>query len=108
MRNAYWVGERLATYDKLSQQVGDDASGVFRCKVKWGCFWQERPEDCLTLYRDLMSSPAFVYVHTDFWTRELDRSPIGRLESRSQSLHPAIVGRFSPRTGGLYQFALAA
>ena len=32
---------------------------IFRCELNWGCFWQENPENCIALYRDLLASNAF-------------------------------------------------
>jgi Ca2+-binding EF-hand superfamily protein len=34
-----------------------------------GCFWQEKPEDCVSLYLELMASPAFRQIHQSLWFR---------------------------------------
>jgi Ca2+-binding EF-hand superfamily protein len=39
---------------------------IFHCKVNWGCFWQERPEDCVALYRELLDSPLFAHFNDEF------------------------------------------
>ncbi len=74
VHDSYFVGDRIATYDELYKTIGEDDGGthnIFHCKAQWGCFWQETPEDCVALYRDLMSSPVFSYIHTYFWLRDL-------------------------------------
>ncbi len=69
IHDSYYVGDRIVTSDELSHTIEENPN-IFRCEVNWGCFWQERPEDSLSLYRDLMSSPVFCYIHTDFWNRK--------------------------------------
>src|SRR5262245_37164899 len=44
---------------------------IFRCKVRWGCFWQDRPEDSVAMYRELLASPVFTYIQGDLLRREL-------------------------------------
>ena len=70
--DSYFVGDRLATHDELANTM-DENSTIFRCQVLWGCYWQERPEDAMALYHELMSSPVFCYIHSDFWLRELQK-----------------------------------
>src|SRR5204863_5229756 len=67
VRDTYWVGDRIATHDELAHSVGEGLN-IFMCKVNFGCFWQEKPEDCVALYRELMSSPVFSYLHDYFWS----------------------------------------
>lgn len=69
VHDSYFVGSRLATHDELASAIGENPN-IFRCEVNWGCYWQERPEDDIALYRQLMSSPVFSYIHDDFWLRE--------------------------------------
>jgi Ca2+-binding EF-hand superfamily protein len=69
VHESYFVGDRLAAHDELSYTIEENPN-IFDCVVRWGCFWQERPEDCVALYRQLMSSPAFSYIHTHLWIRE--------------------------------------
>jgi Ca2+-binding EF-hand superfamily protein len=68
VRDSYFVGNRVATHDELSHTI-DEHPNIFRCEVNWGCYWQERPEDGIALYRELMNSPVFCYIHKDFWKR---------------------------------------
>ncbi len=70
IHDGYYVGGRLAPRDDLYHTM-QESPNIFRCEVNWGCFWQERPEDSISLYRELMSSPFFSYIHNDFWNRTL-------------------------------------
>jgi hypothetical protein len=70
VRASYFVGDRLATYDDLATAM-DENRNIFRCEVSWGCYWQEKPEDTIALYRELIGSPVYCYIHSDFWLREL-------------------------------------
>jgi hypothetical protein len=74
IHDSYFVDNRVATYDELSQTVGNDGGrnpNIFDCMVNWGCFWQESPEDCVMLYQQLMKSPVFSYIHVAFWNRDV-------------------------------------
>jgi hypothetical protein len=39
---------------------------IYHCEMNWGCFWQEQPDDCITLYRELLGSSAFAYFNEEF------------------------------------------
>ena len=72
VHDSYYVGDRIVSHDELSYTIGEENSehsNIFSCEVAWGCFWQETPEDGVALYRELMSSPVFIYVHNQFWHR---------------------------------------
>jgi Ca2+-binding EF-hand superfamily protein len=75
VHDSYFVSDRIATHDELSHTIEENPS-IFRCKVQWGSFWQETPEADVALYRDLMNSPVFCYIHKDFWSPAL---PMPRL-----------------------------
>ena len=73
VHDSYFVGDRIAPYDELAYTIGEEKpqnQSIFSCKVIWGCFWQETPEECIALYRELMSSPVFCYIHNKFWRRK--------------------------------------
>ena len=70
IHDSYFVGDPMVTHDELSNTI-EEPSNIFKCGVNWGCFWQEGPEDCIALYRKLMSSPVFCYIHNGFWFRNL-------------------------------------
>ncbi len=77
---SYHVGDRIATAGELYHTIGE-APNIWRCETEFGCFWQEKPEDAIALYRELMESPVFCYVHQYLWNRPLQEP---RLASWSQ------------------------
>lgn len=84
-RVAEWISSCPAIRDTYSQNLitgeppptlTDDIfhpfpENIFSCEVIWGCFWQERPEDCTVLYRKLMTGPAFWKIHDRLWFRDI-------------------------------------
>ena len=70
VHDSYYVGPRLATHDELEHSI-KETPNLYSCMLDWGCFWQEKPEDCVKLYRKLMDSPVFCYLHHKFWMRDL-------------------------------------
>ena len=68
VHDSYFVGDRVAVYDELDH-FGEKPS-IFSLKLDCGCLWQDTPEDCIALYRELMSSPVFCYFHDRFWFRD--------------------------------------
>jgi len=68
VHDSYFVESRRASYDELSRTL-EDSPNIFACIANWGCFWQEEPEHAVALYRQLLESPAFCYVHAAFWNR---------------------------------------
>ena len=73
IHGSYFVGDRIATHDELVYTIGREnhnSPSIFNCEVAWGCLWQETPEDCIALYRELMNSPVFCYIHNQFWQRQ--------------------------------------
>lgn len=69
VRNSYWVGRRVVSHDELAHTM--TAPNIFRCQLQWGALWQERPEDGLAVYRRLIESPVFSYIHDSLWLRDL-------------------------------------
>ena len=68
VHDSYFVGSRKVTYDDLDHF--EEKPSIYGLKVEGGCLWQETPEDELALYRELMASPVFRYLHERFWFRE--------------------------------------
>ena len=68
VHDSYFVGDRVVVYDELYHF--EEKSSIFGLKLDCGCLWQETPEDCVALYRELMSSPVFCYLHDRFWFRD--------------------------------------
>ncbi len=83
-----WVGEGR---QRVSQE---QSPNIFRCAVKWGCFWQERPDDALALYRQLMASPLFFRIHQDLWIRGPDFPRLIAWNAQDQNNLPQVWRRF--------------
>lgn len=93
VHDGYFIGERPATSGELSPRF-HDSPNIYDCMVLWGCFWQDKPEVCVELYRNLMSSPVFCYIHNDFWTR-LPRMPrMAAWNDSDRSRIPTVWGNF--------------
>lgn len=93
VHSGYFVGDRIANRDELSHTMQDN-SNIFRCEVNWGCFWQERPEDAISLYRELMSSPVFCYIHGDFWSRNPNQPRLAAWNAADKRNIPSIWQSF--------------
>ena len=97
VHDSYFVGDRTVVYDELANTIGEDNpknSNIFSCEVKWGCFWQEKPEDCIALYRELMRSPVFCYIHNKFWFRELPSPRLVAWNEENQKNIPTVWNNF--------------
>jgi hypothetical protein len=93
VRQGYFVGERHASHDELANTMAEGKS-IFGCQVKWGCLWQERPEDCVGLYRELIGSPVFCYLHTDLWRRPLEAPRLSAWSAADRQKAPEIWSAF--------------
>lgn len=87
VHDSYFVGDRIVTHENFRLN-----GSIFQCELVWGCFWQERPEDCLNLYRQLLASAAFCYLHKDFWLRQNPRLVAWTAEDRRRL--PGIWSQF--------------
>ena len=67
VRDTYWVVNPEATNNERVNAAAPHA--IFAFEVTSGCFWQEKPEDCVALYRELMTSPTFRQIHQSLWFR---------------------------------------
>lgn len=68
VRDLYWGTSRVFDQGQLHNLL-DESPSIFKCALDYGCFWQERPEDTIELYRDLMRAPVFYFVHSDLYQR---------------------------------------
>ena len=93
VHDSYFVGDRLATYDELDSTLVENPS-IFRCEVSWGSYWQEKPEDTIVLYRELIESPTFCYIHSDFWLRELQTPRLVAWNKADQQRIPLLWASF--------------
>jgi Ca2+-binding EF-hand superfamily protein len=69
VRDTYWVKNPEATKNEPVNAAAPHA--IFGCEVTLGCLWQEKPEDSIALYRELMTSPAFRQIHQGIWFRPM-------------------------------------
>ena len=78
VRKTYWVEGRIPGSDELNRDFSDDNAkyrdldlvrNFYQSELKWGRFWQEKPEDCVALYRSLMQSQLFTAIQSELWNR---------------------------------------
>jgi hypothetical protein len=93
VRAGYFVNQRIATHDKLFYTT-EEVPDIFKCQVNWGCFWQEKPEDTMVLYRRLLGSPAFCYLHEDLWYRDLLQPRLVAWNETDQKRLPEVWNSF--------------
>ena len=98
VRDSYWVGDRIVTHDVLAHSIRE-GQNIFRCQLNYGCFWQERPEDCVGLYRELMTSPVFAYLHHELWFRPLERPRLVAWNSPDAARIPRVWQDFREELG---------
>ena len=97
VHDSFFVGDRIAARDELTYTISDESpkrSSIFDCEVEWGCFWQERPEDTIELYRTLMSSPVYSYIHENLWTRPVERPRLVAWNAADAKRIPAVWNNF--------------
>jgi hypothetical protein len=68
VRAELWRPSKTYTHNDL-MILAVHSPNILRCELDYGCFWQERPEDCLALYRELMGSPIYYYFHHELALR---------------------------------------
>lgn len=93
VHDSYFVGNRAATSDELIHTIQENPN-IFDCEVNWACFWQERPEDTIGVYRELLASPVFCYLHGDFWDRKFFRPRLIAWNTNDENRIPALWGKF--------------
>lgn len=81
--------------------------GIFECTVKWGCFWQDRPEAAVALYRELMAMPPFQNGMMGIWADSpgFPRLAVWSREDRNQAstIWQAFMNELSTSTNYLYR-----
>ena len=111
VHDSYFVGDRVATYDELGHTI-HESPNVFRCKADWGCYWQERPEDSIALYRELMTSPVFSYIHDGLWLRGSERPRLvawnGGDKTRISTIWSDFIEELNSSTNALLQLEAKA
>jgi hypothetical protein len=100
---SYFVGDHITT--SHTGDVSGSGASIFGCQLLWGCFWQEKPEDTIALYRELMGSTLFGNIHQDLWYRKHPRL-IGWTENdrrRIPTIWNSFVQELSESTNVLWQ-----
>ena len=90
VHDSYFTGNRMVTRENMTLEDSD----IFSLELQWGCFWQETPEDCLALYRGLMSSPVFGCVHGGFWCRPVQTPRLVAWDDTTRQRIPAVWDGF--------------
>jgi hypothetical protein len=93
VRASYWFEDHAGTHDLLYHSLGE-AKTLFRCQAQYGCFWQEQPEECLALYRKLMTSGAFSYIHKSFVAREVQSPRLAAWNEEARRRAPEVWRAF--------------
>ncbi len=65
VHDSYFVGDRVVEEAELNHFSYEPS--IYSLELNYGRLWQETPEEELGLYRELMSSPVFSYIHYAFW-----------------------------------------
>jgi hypothetical protein len=111
VQNTYFVGTRPATHDELCYTLQEDPN-IFACEVNWTAFWQEKPEETLAVYRKLMSSATFCYLHNGFFNRELSQPRLVGWNDEDKKRIPLLWKNFTAElqnsTNVLWQMEAAA
>jgi Ca2+-binding EF-hand superfamily protein len=92
VHDSYFVGDRAVSYDELYHF--EESPSIFHCQLEWGYLWQEKPEDAAALYRELMSSPVFCYIHNDLWFRELQSPRLTAWNEQDRKRVPTVWNDF--------------
>ncbi len=92
VRDSYWPGERFINSDAMCPFR--DGPTIFRTITQYGYLWQERPEDSLAMYRELMSSMAFSYVDGAFQLRDLRDPFLAAWNSEDRARLPELWNGF--------------
>jgi hypothetical protein len=98
VRNAYWVRDLIPPRDQFAKL--DRSIQLQRCLAEWGGFWQEKPEDAVALYRHLLSSAVFSYIHMTLWSRELERPALAGWTEEDRRRGPAVWHSFLQELAG--------
>ena len=98
IHDSYFVGDRIATGDELVNFM-EPYTNIFLTEVKWGCFWLETPEDDLALYRKLMESPVFCYIHSALWLRKPGLPRLVAWQTKDRQRIPALWEAFLDKLG---------
>lgn len=102
VHDSYFVGARIATHDELAYTIGGENQinlNIFNCQAEWGCFWQEHPKDTIELYRRLMSSSVFCYLHQNLWLRPSEQPRLVAWNEEDEKRIPQVWDNFIQELG---------
>ena len=97
VHDSYFTGDRLVVYDELYHF--EESPSIFSLQVEYGYLWQEKPEDCVAVYRQLMGSPVFRYIHTQFWLRDLQTPRLAAWNESDRQCMPQVWNNFVEELG---------
>jgi hypothetical protein len=98
VRDSYWPRERFVNSDAMCPFR--DGPTIFRTITQYGYLWQERPEDSLAMYRELMSGMAFSYVDAAFQRRDLCDPFLAAWNSEDRARLPELWDGFVQELNG--------
>jgi len=87
------VAEKLAELRAEARAVDRLISDDY-CDVQWGCFWQETPEECLSLYHHLLANPDFWRIHDEFWIRQPEQPRLTAWNAEDRTRIPELWNHF--------------
>jgi hypothetical protein len=98
-RAGYYVTNRVVNGDEVYRAFVVN-SNLFSCALDLGCFWQERPEDTLALYRELMQGALFARIHGQLWFRGPNRPALVGWSAEDEKRVPAVWNGFLAELSG--------
>jgi hypothetical protein len=97
VRNVYY-SLSLADSHERSERLHRFPS-IYACQAAWGGYWRETPEDGVTMYRELLGSPAFGLLHERLWKASLMRPPITGWDAQARARIPGLWNQFLSELG---------
>jgi hypothetical protein len=92
--NSNFAGDHIASQKRSLNICNTNDLPIFECATKWGCFWQDRPENEIALYRELMTTPPFYCGLSGLWTGKLDFPRLAAWNPEDEKRVPAVWRSF--------------
>jgi hypothetical protein len=93
IHDSYFIADSTVTSNDDLNAFEENPS-IFNCEVVWGYLWQDRPEDGLALYRELMTSLVFTFIHEDLWLREVAQPRLAAWNDHDRQHLPETWAKF--------------
>jgi hypothetical protein len=109
VRDTYWPEGHLPDRDEIYHDFQDGYGrkwNFYQAELQGGCFWQDKPEDCCTLYRSLMESPLFVCIQNDLWFRDDESRGLVAWNADDKQRVPDVWQRFVADLGNSTNYFL--